>query len=44
VVVDWTLALFLKREVVSLGELHQPREPFTEVTPPAEAIPTRRRA
>ena len=35
VVVDWTLALFLKREVVSLGELHAPREPFTEVTPPA---------
>jgi len=34
VVVDWTLALFLKREVVSLGELHQPREPFTHVTPP----------
>ncbi len=38
VIVDWTLALFLKREVVALGELHQPREPFTEVTPatPAE--------
>jgi NADH dehydrogenase len=34
VVIDWTLALFLKREVVSLGELHQPRESFTEVTPP----------
>jgi NADH dehydrogenase len=34
VVVDWTLALFLKREVVSLGELHTPREAFTEVTPP----------
>jgi NADH dehydrogenase len=33
VVIDWTLALFLKREVVSLGELHQPRESFTEVTP-----------
>jgi len=33
VVADWTLALFLKREVVSLGELHQPREPFTDVTP-----------
>lgn len=33
VVADWTLALFLKREVVSMGELHQPREPFTEVTP-----------
>jgi NADH dehydrogenase len=35
VIVDWTLALFLKREVVALGELHQPREPFTEVTPEA---------
>ena len=33
VVVDWTLALFLKREVVALPELHQPREPFTDVTP-----------
>jgi NADH dehydrogenase len=33
VVVDWTLALFLKREVVSLGQLHQPREQFTGVTP-----------
>ncbi len=35
VVVDWTLALFLRREVVSLGELHKPREPFTDVTPSA---------
>jgi NADH dehydrogenase len=35
VVADWTLALFLKREVVSLGELHEPREPFTDVTPHA---------
>lgn len=33
VLLDWTLALFLRREVVSLGELHQPRESFTEVTP-----------
>jgi NADH dehydrogenase len=33
VVVDWTLALVLKREVVSMGELHEPREPFTEATP-----------
>ncbi|HET6212542.1 MAG TPA: NAD(P)/FAD-dependent oxidoreductase [Micromonosporaceae bacterium] len=33
VIVDWTLALFLRREVVSLGELHQPRDPFTDVTP-----------
>jgi NADH dehydrogenase len=37
VVVDWTLALFLKREVVALGELHQPREPFTDVTPAVQA-------
>jgi NADH dehydrogenase len=34
VLIDWTLALFLKREVVALGELHDPRESFTEVTPP----------
>ena len=34
VVADWTLQLFLRREVVSLGELHEPREPFTDVTPP----------
>jgi NADH dehydrogenase len=34
VVADWTLALFLKREVVALGELHHPREPFIDVTPP----------
>src|SRR5262249_34606368 len=27
VVIDWTLALFLRREAVALGELHQPREP-----------------
>jgi NADH dehydrogenase len=33
VVVDWTLALFLRREVVSLGQLHHPREEFTGVTP-----------
>ncbi|MGE5831075.1 MAG: NAD(P)/FAD-dependent oxidoreductase [Micromonosporaceae bacterium] len=36
VVADWTLALFLKREVVALGELHHPHEPFTEVTPPTQ--------
>jgi NADH dehydrogenase len=33
VIVDWTLALFLRREVISLGQLHQPRESFTGVTP-----------
>jgi NADH dehydrogenase len=30
VTIDWTLALFLKREVVSLGELHEPRDPFQD--------------
>jgi NADH dehydrogenase len=43
VIVDWTLALFLKREVVSMGELHFPREPFTDVTPavaPKDCAPT----
>ena len=34
VVVDWTLRCSCAREVVALGELHEPREPFTEVTPP----------
>jgi NADH dehydrogenase len=33
VVADWTLAFFLKREVVSLGELQEPRHSFVEVTP-----------
>jgi NADH:ubiquinone reductase (H+-translocating) len=33
VVADWTLALFLKREVVALGSLHDPKENFEEVTP-----------
>jgi NADH dehydrogenase len=32
VTIDWTLALFLKREVVALGELHDPLTPFTEAT------------
>ncbi|GAA2524659.1 NAD(P)/FAD-dependent oxidoreductase [Pilimelia columellifera] len=34
VVVDWTLALFLRREVVSLGQLQHPKDSFAEVTPP----------
>ena len=37
VLVDWTLALILKREVVSMGELHSPRVPFTDVTPAVAA-------
>jgi NADH dehydrogenase len=35
VIVDWTLAIVFKREVVSLGELHQPREPFIDATDPS---------
>jgi NADH dehydrogenase len=33
IVADWTLALFLKREVVSLGELQHPLDLFKDVTP-----------
>ncbi|MCX9191673.1 NADH dehydrogenase FAD-containing subunit [Carbonactinospora thermoautotrophica] len=36
-VVDWTLALFFRREIVSLGTLHSPREEFAEVA--AESTP-----
>jgi NADH dehydrogenase len=39
VVADWTLALFLKREVVSLGELHEPRDPFTDAAQPFTEAP-----
>lgn len=37
VVVDWTLAFFLKREVVALGQLHDPREEFAEASAPPVA-------
>jgi len=37
VIVDWSLAFFLKREVVALGQLHEPREEFLEATPPLSA-------
>jgi NADH dehydrogenase len=42
VLVDWTLALVLRREVVSLRGLHRPREEFTEVTPHVDAPPPQR--
>jgi NADH dehydrogenase len=32
VLIDWTLALFLKREVVSLGQLQEPFAPMKEAT------------
>jgi len=31
VLADWTLAFLLKREVISLGQLHEPREEFVHV-------------
>lgn len=34
---DWTLALFLKREVVSLGAVEHPRDEFFEAARPAPA-------
>jgi NADH dehydrogenase len=34
---DWTLAMFLKREVVSLGAMENPREEFYEAAKPAPA-------
>ncbi|HEY0699969.1 MAG TPA: NAD(P)/FAD-dependent oxidoreductase [Micromonospora sp.] len=37
VIVDWTLAFFLRREVVALAQLHDPREEFVEATPTVEA-------
>jgi NADH dehydrogenase len=39
VLIDWTLALFLRREVVSLGQLHAPKEEFTDVTPHIDPPP-----
>jgi NADH dehydrogenase len=32
VVLDWTLALFFRREVTSLGSLQMPREEFKRAT------------
>jgi NADH dehydrogenase len=34
VVADWTLAFLLKREVISLGQLHAPREEFVHLAGP----------
>jgi NADH dehydrogenase len=38
VVMDWTLALFFKREVVSLGQFRNPREEFRTAATPAPAV------
>ena len=39
VVADWTLALLLKREVVSLGQLHEPREEFAHLAAADAEVP-----
>ena len=33
VVLDWTLALFFRRDVVSLGALHHPHDDFDRAQP-----------
>ncbi|MGI5147653.1 NAD(P)/FAD-dependent oxidoreductase [Plantactinospora sp. CA-294935] len=43
VVVDWTLAFVLRREVVALGQLHDPREEFVEASTAAGSRPGDRR-
>jgi NADH dehydrogenase len=30
IVLDWTVALFFRRDVVQLGSLQRPRQPFRE--------------
>jgi NADH dehydrogenase len=40
VIADWTLALFLRREVVSLGQLHDPRESFEQAGAPRVGGPS----
>jgi NADH dehydrogenase len=39
VVADWTLAFLLKREVISLGQLHEPRADFVHLAMPNEESP-----
>jgi NADH dehydrogenase len=37
VIADWTLALFFRREIVSLGDFENPRRAFEEATAPVDA-------
>jgi NADH dehydrogenase len=39
VTMDWTLGLFFRREVVSLGSLHDPQRGFREVAAPTRGGP-----
>ncbi|WP_037910377.1 NAD(P)/FAD-dependent oxidoreductase [Actinacidiphila yeochonensis] len=41
---DWTLGMFLKREVVSLGAIENPREEFYEAARPAPAPAAEKKA
>ncbi|HEY8454764.1 MAG TPA: NAD(P)/FAD-dependent oxidoreductase [Actinopolymorphaceae bacterium] len=43
IISDWTLALFFRREVVSLGSLQRPREEFVRSTLPRQASKARAR-
>jgi NADH dehydrogenase len=36
VIVDWTMALFFKREIVSLWSMHEPFNEFQQAAAPAE--------
>jgi NADH dehydrogenase len=38
VLADWTLALLFRREVVSLGQIHEPRAEFSRVATPAPPV------
>ncbi len=40
---DWTLGMFLKREITSLGAMENPREEFYEAAKPAPAPAARGR-
>ncbi|MDT0548804.1 MULTISPECIES: NAD(P)/FAD-dependent oxidoreductase [Streptomyces] len=44
VVADWTLGMFLKREVVSLGAMENPREEFYEAAAPVSAAAAAKQA
>ncbi len=41
---DWTLGMFLKREVVSLGAVENPREEFYEAAAPVTAAAEAKKA
>jgi NADH dehydrogenase len=38
IVLDWTLALFFRREAVSLGRIHMPHEEFRSAAVPPPPV------